>query len=132
MTRTLKWIAAACFAAMSTAPSLALAATGPSPVGQWLVTSGEARYSVTSCGEGGQLCARLVWLRADARTAENLALLNRYVVRGAQPVGNGRWSGDVTFNGHSYSGTMRLISKNFMTLRGCSGMLCQTYEFTRV
>jgi uncharacterized protein (DUF2147 family) len=131
MTRTLKWIAAACFAALSTAPSLALAAGGASPVGEWLVTTGEARYAVSSCG-GGSLCAKLVWLRSDARTEDNLALLNRYVVRGAEPAGAGKWAGDVTFNGHSYSGTMRLVSKNFMTLRGCSGMLCQTYEFTRV
>ena len=63
---------------------------------------------------------------------DNLALLNKYVVRGAQPTGNGTWAGNVTFNGNSYAGTMKLVSKNFMTLKGCSGILCQTYEFTRI
>ena len=130
MTRTLKWIAAACFAAISTLPSLALAASA-SPVGTWQVTTGEARYAVMSCGSG-KLCAKLVWLRSDARTEENLALLNHYVVKGAQPAGGGKWSGNVTFNGHDYDGTMQLVSKNFMTLKGCSGILCQTYEFTRI
>jgi uncharacterized protein (DUF2147 family) len=127
MKRTLMGLAALGLAALSTAPALAAAA---SPIGQWQVTTGEARYTVTSCSGG--LCAKLVWLRADARTDENLALLNHYVVRGAQPAGTGTWAGDVTFNGHSYDGTMQMVSKNFMTLKGCSGMLCQTFEFTRI
>ena len=130
MTRTLKWIAAACFAAISTFPSLALAASA-SPVGTWQVTTGEARYAVVSCGSG-QLCAKLIWLRSDARTAQNVALLNHYVVNGARAEGGGKWSGNVTFNGNSYAGTMQLVSTNFMTLKGCSGILCQTYEFTRI
>jgi uncharacterized protein (DUF2147 family) len=129
MTRTLHWIAATVFAALSITPALA---AGTSPVGNWQVTTGEARYTVTSCGGGQQLCARLTWLRSDARTDENLALLNRYVVKGAQPSGANTWAGNVVFNGHSYDGTMKMVSKNFMTLKGCSGILCQTYEFTRI
>ncbi|HVX74297.1 MAG TPA: DUF2147 domain-containing protein [Devosia sp.] len=130
MTRFLSWIAAAALAILSVGPTFAAASA--SPVGQWQVTTGEARYTVTSCGGGGQLCAKLVWLRSDARSQDNLALLNKYVVRGAQPTGNGTWAGNVTFNGNSYAGTMKLVSKNFMTLKGCSGILCQTYEFTRI
>jgi uncharacterized protein (DUF2147 family) len=128
MTRPLSWIAATAFAILSIGPSLAASAT--SPVGQWQVTTGEARYTVTSCGAG--LCARLVWLRSDARTKDNLALMNKYVVRGAQPAGNGTWTGNLTMNGNNYAGTMQLVSKNYMTLKGCSGILCQTYEFTRI
>ena len=131
MTRLLNWIAATAFATLSIAPSVALAASS-SPVGQWMVTTGEARYTVSSCGDGSQLCAKLVWLRSDARTKDNLALLNKYVVRGAQPSGNGTWTGAVMFNGNSYAGTMQMVSRNFMTLKGCSGILCHTYEFTRV
>src|SRR4051794_501368 len=75
MTRTLHWIAATAFAALSITPALA---AGTSPVGNWQVTTGEARYTVTSCGGGQQLCAKLTWLRSDARTENNLALLNHY------------------------------------------------------
>jgi uncharacterized protein (DUF2147 family) len=42
------------------------------------------------------------------------------------------WSGNVLFDGQSYQGTLTLLSKNFMKLRGCAGFLCQTYEFTRI
>jgi uncharacterized protein (DUF2147 family) len=127
MKRTLMGLAALAFAALSTLPSLAASAT---PVGQWQVTTGEARYLVSACGGG--LCAKLVWLRADQRNGKNLALLNQYVVRGAQPTGNGTWAGNLKLNGQTYSGTMEMKSKNFMTLKGCSGFLCQTYEFTRI
>ena len=125
--RTLVGLAALAFAAFSTAPALA---AGASPIGRWQVTSGEARYAVTPCAGG--LCAKLVWLRVDQRTGDKAALLNHYVVRGAKPQGGGKWAGDLKLNGQTYSGTMELVSKNFMTLKGCSGFLCQTYEFTRI
>jgi uncharacterized protein (DUF2147 family) len=127
MTRTLKWAAALAFAALTAAPALAAPAT---PVGSWQVTSGEARYKVTACGEG--LCAKLIWLREDQRTDENLAALNKYVVRGAAHAGGNEWEGDVTFEGRSYEGKMTLVSKNYMTLKGCSGIICQTYQLTRI
>jgi uncharacterized protein (DUF2147 family) len=130
MTRTLKWFAAAFFAALSVGPSLAIA-DPTSPVGQWQISTGEARYKVTTCGSH-QLCAKLVWLRSDARTASNVALLNTYVVHGAQATAENMWSGDLNFDGHTYQGTMTLISSNAMSLKGCSGMLCQTYRLTRV
>ncbi|MEO6014052.1 MAG: DUF2147 domain-containing protein [Devosia sp.] len=127
MTRTLKWLAAIGLATLSVSPALAATA---SPIGSWQVNSGEARYKVTACGGG--LCAKLVWLSPEAQTAENLALLNKYVVRGAQPVSATEWAGDVTFDGNSYAGKVTLRSKNSMTLKGCSGMLCKTVEFSRI
>lgn len=127
MNRTLMGLAAFALAAVSTAPALA---AGASPLGQWQVTTGEARYAVTSCGGG--LCAKLVWLRADQRSGDKLALLNHYVVRGAQPIGSGTWAGDLNLNGQTYTGTMQMVSQNAMTLKGCSGMLCRTYQFTRL
>lgn len=128
MTRTLNWTAAIAFASLSTVPALA---AGPSPVGQWEISTGEARYQIVSCGEG-ELCAKLVWLRDDARTPQNLALLNSYVVRGAEPNGQGTWSGNVTFNGHDYRGTMTLLNHDLMSLKGCSGLLCQTVQLQRI
>lgn len=113
---------------MAAAPALGVETS--SPVGRWEVTSGEARYAVVTCG--GLLCAKLIWLRSDARTDDNLALLNRYVVRGAAPLGDGKWSGSLLIKGNSYAGTMTMISRNFMRLDACSGLICRTYEFTRL
>ena len=129
MTRTLNWLAALGLAALSAAPALAAGAT---PVGSWEVTSGEARYKVTSCGDNDQLCAELIWLRSDQRTDENLAVLNTYIVRGAERAAPNKWAGNVTFDGREYDGTLTMVSKNFMKLKGCSGILCQTYDLTRI
>ena len=64
--------------------------------------------------------------------AENLALLNHYLVRGARPQGAGKWSGSLVVKGNSYAGTMTMVSRNFMRLDACSGFICRTYEFTRL
>lgn len=129
MTRSLNWAAALGFAALAAAPALAAPAT---PVGSWEVTTGEARYQITACGKAGQLCAKLIWLRDDQKTEENLAVLNKYVVRGAQKVDGNSWAGNLVFDGKAYDGTMTLKSTNYMTLKGCSGILCQTYQLTRI
>jgi uncharacterized protein (DUF2147 family) len=125
--RALAWLVFALAGCLSATGALAASA---SPVGRWEVTTGEARYSVVGCG--GSLCAKLIWLRSDARTEENLSLLNRYVVQGAKPQGDGKWSGSLVIQGNSYAGTMTMVSRNFMRLDACSGFLCRTYEFTRL
>ena len=129
MTRFLNWAAALGVAAMTAAPVLAAPA---SPVGSWEVTTGEARYQVTACGDTGELCAKLIWLRDDQRTEKNLAVLNKYVVRGAERTAANVWQGNVVFDGKAYEGKMTLKSTNYMTLKGCSGILCQTYQLTRI
>lgn len=108
--------------------SLAGAAVGaePTPLGQ----TGESRYTVSACGD--TLCARLVWLREDARSPENLALLDSYVVRGAVPAEDGKWTATVTYDGADYAGTMMLTEPDEMQLRSCSGILCRSFTLRRL
>ena len=129
MRRTLHRLAAIGLALCSVAPAVA---AGPTPLGSWQVTTGEARYKITACGDEGQLCAKLVWLHPSQRNAANLAVLDTYVVQGAQPAAANKWTGNLVFDGRSYKGTMTLEGRNSMTLKGCSGVLCQTYELTRI
>lgn len=101
------------------------------PVGRWQSTGGESRYEVVPCGDG-QLCARLTWLRADARTAENLQYLNEYVVSGAVPASDNRWRGTVHYEGETISGNLTMLSGDHMRVSGCKIIMCQTMEFTRI
>lgn len=101
------------------------------PTGTWQSTTGESRYHVSYCGDGTQLCAKLTWLRTDARTDENLALLNRYVVRGASAVDDNEWQGQLTYNGDTYQGRVKLTGDS-ITMRGCKGVFCQSMKFKRV
>src|SRR5215218_9532332 len=73
-------------------------AAGPSPEGSWQSSNGEAEVKVTLCGDGTQLCARLISVSGEARTAGNLELLNAYVVNEASPVTQTKWKGTVRFD----------------------------------
>lgn len=100
------------------------------PTGSWQSATGESRYQVTFCGDGTQLCAKLTWLREDARTAENLPYLNRYVVQGAVPAGENVWEGKVAYAGDVYSGSM-VMRGDTLRLKGCKGMFCKSMSFVR-
>lgn len=101
------------------------------PVGRWQSTTGEARYEVVNCGSG-QLCARLTWLRSDARTAENLQYLNRNVVSGAVPAAANKWRGTVHYEGEAINGNLTMVNTDRMRVSGCKVIMCQTMEFTRI
>lgn len=121
---------AVCAALLLMPGGLALGADRLDPVGEWEVESGEARYRINYCGEK-QICAILTWLREDARTAENLAMLNSRVGRGENSEGGRSWDGEVRFNGQTYSASMTLLSNDVMRVNGCTGVLCRSYELRR-
>ncbi|MEO5613815.1 MAG: DUF2147 domain-containing protein [Cypionkella sp.] len=125
----LKTAAAALLAIGLAAPAMA---QDLSPVGTWQTTTGESRYTVSLCGDGTQLCAKLTWLRADARTPENLALLNRLVMQGAKSVAENKWRGTVKYDGHAVAGSVTLINANTMKLSGCQLVACKQVDFVRL
>ena len=124
-----KTIAAAILALCAAAPAFAQDLT---PVGTWQTTSGESRYAVSYCGDGTELCAKLTWLRADAQTPENLALLNKYVVQGARSTAENKWRGTVRYEGQTVSGSVTLVNEDRLSLRGCQLIACQKVDFVRI
>jgi uncharacterized protein (DUF2147 family) len=102
------------------------------PVGTWQTEGGESRYRVSLCGDGTALCAMLTWLRDDARTPENLALLNKMVVQGAKPTAENKWRGTVAYDGRRVSGSVTLVDEDRMTLTGCQLIACKKLDFVRV
>jgi len=106
-------------------------AAGISPVGTWQTTTGESRYAVNYCGDGTQLCATLTWLREDARTPENLALLNKTVVNGAVSTAANSWKGKVKYEGRTVSGSVTLMGEDQMLLKGCQ-LVCKKVGLVRI
>lgn len=115
-------------AALSIAPAFA----AQSPAGTWQTLTGESRFEVTLCGDGTEVCAKLVWLRNDARTSENLAYLNSYVLKGAKRALENKWRGSAEYMGEVVKGTLTLIDGDTITINGCKGALCQKFELTRI
>lgn len=101
------------------------------PTGQWELASGESRYRVSYCGGGHELCAKLTWLRDDARTDENVALLNRYVVEHAKPGDENTWVGTMEYDGKTFEATARMVGSDALELKSCSGMFCKSFTLRR-
>lgn len=131
MTNFIKTVCAALLVSgMALAP---VQAAGPaSPAGTWQVTDGSSRYKVELCGDGTQVCAQLIWLRKQDRTAENLKYLNTYVLKGAKRATNTKWRGNAEYKGETIRGTLTMVDANNMTLNGCKGALCQKFSLTRL
>lgn len=125
----LKFIATAIVATLL---SIGPAFAGQSPAGTWQTITGESRFEVTLCGDGTEVCARLVWLRDDARTAENLEYLDSYVLKGAKRALENKWRGSAEYMGEVVKGTLTLVDGNTITINGCKGALCQKFELTRI
>ena len=104
----------------------------PSPVGKWQTSTGESRYEVSLCGDGTRLCAKLTWLRSDARTAENVKYLNKYVVHGAKPLAPNKWRGTVNYAGEKIAGSVTLVAPDKMRLNSCMLVVCQSIDFHRI
>ena len=120
------------FAAVVAAGISVASAAELDPTGQWELSTGESRYRISYCGDGQELCAKLTWLRDDARTHENLALLDRYIVRNARPGGENTWVGTMQYDGATYAATARLVSSDALELKSCSGMLCRSFTLRRL
>lgn len=103
-----------------------------SPVGKWQTATGDSRYEVMLCEGGRAICAKLTWLRADTRTADNVRYLNTYVVRGARPAAQNKWRGIINYGDEKVSGSVTLTSPNTMRLQGCKAIFCQSMTFNRV
>lgn len=102
------------------------------PVGKWQTSSGESRYVISECSDGKAICAKLVWLRADARSPENLKYLNKTVMAGALPVRENSWRGAISYAGEKLNGNLTLVNSDRLRLNGCSFVFCQTISLNRI
>lgn len=103
-----------------------------SPEGTWEIEMRDSRYEVTLCGDGTELCARLIWLGNGADSPENLPYLNTYLIEKARPTGPGEWQGDLHLYGQTAAGTIRQVGPDQITLTGCVALiLCKNYQMYR-
>lgn len=104
-------------------------AAGPTPEGTWKDKYGTA-FHMKMCGDGTQLCAVLKDIQGRSRTEENLAYVNRQVIKANQIAPN-KWQGTLLLNGGKAKGTVTQIAPNKIQIEGCQ-VLCSTLTFTKV
>jgi len=103
------------------------------PTGIWEASDGESRYDVTLCGDGTQLCARLIWIRPDVTNDRNRVYIDTYVVEGARRHSDREWRGKINLYGHSVAGSVRHLGNDALQVRGCALLiLCERQTLSRI
>lgn len=126
MVRCVPIVLAGLMSLVAAAPVLA------SPNGIWELETRDTRFELTLCGDGTELCGKLVWLSDADYNEQYRQFLDAPMARELKPVANGRWKGDMMLFGYTLSGTVTQVSAEQMTLQGCAFLVvCKTYQMYR-
>lgn len=102
-----------------------------SPDGDWRDEFGTT-LRLSLCGDGTQLCAVLLDVQGESRTADNLAYLNRQIMQ-AEMTAPDTWQGQVMFGGSQADSKITQVAPDTIEIQGCrAAILCQTLAFSRL
>jgi len=119
-------------ATVGVAAALVVPAIGQSsatPDGVWKDRWGTT-FTFELCGDGTQLCGTLNDIQGDSRTEENLAFVDKQVVK-ADQTAPGTWEGQIALNGGNAKAIVELTGPDTIKLTGCQ-LLCSSIEYQRV
>jgi uncharacterized protein (DUF2147 family) len=122
-------IAAAAVAASLAIPAMAQSEATPDGVWQdrWGTT-----FTFSLCGDGTDLCGTLNDIQGESRTPENLAYVDKQVVRAEQTAPN-KWEGQIALNGGNAKAIVEQVDPNTIEITGCqAGIFCSTLTYERV
>jgi hypothetical protein len=106
-------------------------AESTNPNGSWKDKYGTA-FEMSLCGDGTALCAILKDIKGKSRTEDNLALLNKQILK-AKQVASNKWQGTVSLNGDHAPATVKQVGANTIEITGCKALVfCQTLVFNRI
>ena len=104
-----------------------------SPAGIWQADDGDSRYDVTLCGDGTQICAKLIWIKPDKINNRNIQYLDKYVIYEGNRVRPAEWRGNIDIYGVSVGGSVKIVNQNQLKVTGCAfGFFCQGFELFRI
>jgi uncharacterized protein (DUF2147 family) len=125
--------AAAISAAIAMSPVVALA---DEVIGIFQTWDGAQDYEVSLCGNGKQLCGKLIALHGDSSagdTAYNRTFLGKYIVEKINPAGPNVWKGLITINTHQANGTATLTPGKELVLYGCAYIvMCAEFKMKQI
>lgn len=98
--------------------------------GNWIDKWGTS-FHMTLCGGGTDLCVVMTDLQGDSRTEENLAYMNKEVMKGTQIAPN-QWQGTMALGGGEAKGTVTQTGPDTIEIEGCRGIFCDSIEYHRV
>ncbi len=106
---------------------------GITPVGNWQAEDGDSRYLVTLCGDGTQLCAKLVWINPDKINERNQQYIDKYVVYQAWRAKPAEWRGDINIYGTIVGGSVKQLGMDVVKVTGCAfWIFCESFLLERI
>jgi uncharacterized protein (DUF2147 family) len=118
--------------ALTMSAGVAGAASVNSPEGIWITNGGESKYEIKLCGDGDDLCAKMVWVNDTALGQKLKPYMGENLLLTAPRVANNKWRGQITMQGRTVKGSIELLDAKNIHVRGCEGMLCQGVELLKV
>lgn len=90
--------------------------------GIWQSDDGDSRYTAELCGNGSQLCAKLIWIRPGAISDNNKKYIGTDLVKEARLAGTKpfKWKGDIFVYGHTFNGSVTMVNPNRLEVRACA------------
>src|SRR5690242_19066265 len=105
-----------------------------SPEGVWTTANEQSRYQFYYCGDGAQLCVKLIWLSDKTRQKqpETIPYLNTLPVDQAKPAGAATWKAKIVLPGHTFDGSIQMTGAESMLIKGCEFLvLCAEITLKR-
>jgi len=104
-----------------------------SPAGTWQADDGDSRYDVTLCGDGTQICAKLVWINPAKVNNRNSQYLNKYVIYRGDRARPAEWRGEINIYGVKVGGSVKILGTDSLKVTGCFlGFFCESYSLQRM
>ncbi|HHB81965.1 MAG TPA: DUF2147 domain-containing protein [Devosia sp.] len=103
------------------------------PNGVWAADAGDARYDVALCGDGTQICVKLIWIKPDQINERNIQLLNKYVIYEGKRAHLAEWRGKIDIYGMTLDGSVKILGQNKVKVTGCAfGLFCEGFTLSRM
>lgn len=103
------------------------------PNGVWAADAGDARYDVSLCGDGTQICVKLIWIKPNQINDRNIKLLNEYVIYEGSRARLAEWRGKIVIYGMTLDGSVKILGQNKVQVTGCAyALFCEGFTLSRM
>ena len=97
-------------------------------LGKFQTTDRKMDYDVSLCGNGKELCVKLLAARGSAATPKVKPFIGKLIVNKATPAGNNKWRGRITMQGIDVNGSLQLNPGKSFVMSGCVYVvMCQDF-----
>lgn len=95
-------------------------------LGVYQTTDRKMDFGLSTCGDGSELCVKLLAARGSAATTQTKPFIGKLVVSNAKAAGQNKWRGTMRFSDYELDGSMRLRPGKSFVISGCAYIvICQ-------